>query len=402
MLDYGDFDCVVYIHRTARDPIEQPKTWAKVLSWSKIEGNEPLESLLAASLLEVKPIRHSIDDLDIPRDNITSLDHLYNTVTKAFSILEKCSVNQSWKSYIDVLDEVGKVMEVHWQTWAASAYHVRYPQSCVLPYAWTRYVIHDDYEYGPDPDFHDHNALLCLAVRHGLLEYVKAKTASNLKFLRKWHDRSLFDYACNAHRGFENEVLISYLLDCGVSLNEPSGVTKSTPCENALKRLQRNSIYGYSYGVLQDTFGAIFLLVTEIANLNAYCGSRAHESEAETYQSALHVIIKALKVKNISSTKYYDEAKEKLLELQQLLISKGAEDKVIFKEHWEEQRKLLVSVTPSEKRIEPAAVTAPSVETEAGPVAEKQFMVKTYFWKWYMKANLEEVVVGFLGKLTPL
>lgn len=101
---------VAYIHRTARDFVEQDNVWAKIRFWSELHNYNLLESLLAAYLFHVKTIQPEHESLiDFW---VATMEAFMYARTLHFTCSNFC---------ISLLDEIDKSMEVHWQTWAAKA-----------------------------------------------------------------------------------------------------------------------------------------------------------------------------------------------------------------------------------------------------------------------------------------
>lgn len=346
---------VVYIHRTAREFLEQPKILKKLEEWSEKEL-DPWALLLLGRVFALKIVCR----YEYPG----SMEALsFDPWKEVKTALAFASCGPATKSTIKcaLLDEINKAMEVHWSAWLKSEQEEIFSRTNVFSFfkennAWTTYVFTGISETFPIYNYQ--SSMLSLAVQAGIVDYVIKKTEHN-DLIRRNPGRPLLDFTLNCKEACHqaSEEMIAYLLEHGASPNERFGPDNMTPWENALKCFHGKILVGsdtvlFEYEDFLLKWVRIYtMLVQSGADPNAYCGIETDYVKHRGYTTVKYYsVLEFFKLK-LDKYSYNDgwtpfcEAREPSLEeleklakaisnLQQVLVENGAKSNIILGKDW--------------------------------------------------------------------
>lgn len=222
---------VDYLHRTAKDFIERPENWNKMVSVTKSTSFKPCISLLRSAVLLLKRLP----------DSNASITKFWASVRWCM-ILAASSDKTGDPSAIRLIDEVNHaastLFEVHRGKFAPESGR-RPPGAFHKSFTWV----------SSEPGNAETGAnFISLAVKYDLVNYIRAKRNEGIDVTHDDNGRPMLDYAFFPEQPFYQERamasknykapsirMIQTLLEGGVNPNEWSD--QATPWLRALKKL---------------------------------------------------------------------------------------------------------------------------------------------------------------------
>jgi len=285
-------DRVVYIHRTARDFLEQPRIWSKVETWSGKSICDPWVLLLAGRVLRLKFITSNMEDKfgDVQLVQGSIDPRPWPVIRDALSFASH-RLDEMLTFRISLLDEMDRTMLIHWATWVKKERTVD---------SWPDKIFES-----PLMTYDHQSSMLSLAVQAGLIDYVRDKTEHDLDLIKKKPGRPLLDYtlSCESVCELASEEMVAYLLTHGASPNQRFNPGNRTPWENALLLFSERlvSLRSTRFEIRPNQFEGFLLkwvriytlLVQHGADPNAYCqipkgySTRNYYSALEIFQTEL-------------------------------------------------------------------------------------------------------------------
>jgi hypothetical protein len=230
---------VEYIHRTARDYLEQPHVWAKILVDSR-EGSkdfDPYLNLLVGIILALKkaPVLH--DRQEVINSSLSVIRLVEEAMGYAIFVQQ-----DSRSEMVALIDEVESVMATHWNSWLRG---IMRPENVSkgVPDHFSD-LVYSGWSEDTDNPLSEHypGSILTLAVRFGLVEYVGIKFNQGSASAKR-DGIPLLDYAArplSQHITFGADVaplrMITMLFLEGADPNESFG--GRTPWETLLRTVR--------------------------------------------------------------------------------------------------------------------------------------------------------------------
>lgn len=178
---------IEYIHRTAREFLENPEIWSKIVKDSNGRSTkfDPHLRLLSGAVMRLK-IAPKLSSMSVIASCELGIIYLARVIMRYALLVKKSSISDM----VRLVDDAEMTMDMHWQSWARN----QYIAGSMGDFVTGHFSDHIGREYqdqkiimGPQ------SSMFTLAIRSGLIEYVQAKIEEDDTVLKK-SGRPLLDY----------------------------------------------------------------------------------------------------------------------------------------------------------------------------------------------------------------
>ncbi|CZR65040.1 uncharacterized protein PAC_14940 [Phialocephala subalpina] len=179
---------VEYIHRTARDFLENPDIWSRIVKDSN-GGSvqfDPYLRLLSGAVMRLKTAP-KLSSTSVIESSELGVMYLARVIMRYALLVNK---NNFISDMVRLVDEAEKTMDIHWQSWVRNQYIANHMYGFVVDH-FSDHIGHEDQDQKITMD--PQSSMFTLAIRSGLVEYVRAKIEEEDTVLKKF-GRPLLDY----------------------------------------------------------------------------------------------------------------------------------------------------------------------------------------------------------------